>query len=187
MSAKHWPWIGLIAVFIVQWTVPASMIWRGDQTLREGQRYYFRTAPVDPVDAFRGRYVVLSFDAATVANPQALSLRRGERVYVPLSVGADRFAVLGAPLPEPPPGPYLEAHVRGTGLRELTLQLPFDRYYIDEHLALAAEEAAREASGRRGEVSRAYVTVKVRDGHAVLEELFIDDVPVHRYLAARPR
>lgn len=187
MNRARWLWLALIVVFTAQWLAPASLVVRGWRTLHEGQRYYFRTAPVDPVDAFRGRYVVLSYEAATVPSTREMALRRGERVYAPLTVGADRFAKLGAPQRQPPNGPYLEAHVRSTGSRDVVLQLPFDRYYIDENLALAAEKAARDASGRRGEVSRAYVTVMVRDGHAVLEELFIDDVPVHRYLARQLR
>lgn len=182
MSRARLLMLVLLAVFAVQWAVPASLLVRGWLTLSQGQRYYFRTAPVDPVDAFRGRYVVLDFDAARVPAPP-VALPHESRVYVPLRVGADRFARLGAPSPRPPPGPYLEARVARSDGETLWLRLPFDRYYLDERLAPEAERVVREASGNaRRASSRAYVAVKVRQGHAVLEELFIDDLPVHKRL-----
>lgn len=174
----------LLAVFVAQWAAPASLLLRGARIESEGQRYYFRTAPVDPVDAFRGRYVILNFDVARVPMPQAQTLRRGERVYAPLRVGKDRFAWLGTPQRERPDGPHLEVRVQHYEGQQLWLQLPFDRYYLDEHLAPRAERAVADASRRRDRTpSRAYVAVKVHHGDAVLEELFIDDEPVHRYLA----
>ncbi|MGH8446582.1 MAG: GDYXXLXY domain-containing protein, partial [Solimonas sp.] len=95
------------------------------------------------------------------------------------------YARLGVPQREPPAqGDYLVAHLRwidGDGMA--MLQLPFDRYYLEEHAAPAAEQAYRDAN-RAGGQSEAYVSVRVRDGRAVLEELFINNVPVRRLLAA---
>ena len=174
----------LLAVFAAQWAAPVSLLLRGARIEGQGQRYYFRTAPVDPVDAFRGRYVILSFDVARVPMPAVPTLRRGERVYAPLRVGDDRFARLGIVQRERPDGPHLEVRVQHHDGQQLWLQLPFDRYYLDEHLAPRAERAVADASGRRVQApSRAYVAVKVHHGDAVLEELFIDDEPVHRHLA----
>jgi hypothetical protein len=62
--------------------------------------------------------------------------------------------------------------------------LPFDRYYLPEDLAPAAEQAYRTLASREPGPTRAWVDVRVRDGHAVLEELYLDGVPVREVLAA---
>jgi len=64
------------------------------------------------------------------------------------------------------------------------VQFPFDRYYMDEHAAPAAEAAYREHS--RGEVRDVYVTVRVKDGNAVVEELFIAGMPIREFLRKNP-
>ncbi|MFL6501202.1 MAG: GDYXXLXY domain-containing protein, partial [Candidatus Udaeobacter sp.] len=48
-------------VALAQLTVPAAMVWQRNQTLEQGRVWKFRTAPVDPVDVIRGRYIALRF------------------------------------------------------------------------------------------------------------------------------
>ncbi len=60
------------------------------------------------------------------------------------------------------------------------MTLPFDQYWLDENIAPQADRAYAENS-RRG-AAAAYVTVRVRDGDAALEQLYIDDVPLREYL-----
>ena len=60
------------------------------------------------------------------------------------------------------------------------LQFPFDRYYMDEHVAPAAEAAYREHSRR--EVRDVFVTVRVKNGNAVLEELYVGGLPIREFL-----
>lgn len=171
---------GLCAAALLQWAVPAWLVARSEITLQSGARYYFRTAPVDPADPFRGRYVTLAFDAAVL--PPDLSFRAGERVWLPLRVGRDRYAYFSEALRAPPArGPYLAARVRWSGADQLRVELPFDRYYLDEALAPAAERAYRQASRARATLP-AYVSVRIWRGNAVLEELFLDNVPLRRYL-----
>jgi len=179
---RQWTIALLALACVLQWAVPASLALRSEQTLRTGTRYYLRTAPVDPVDPFRGRYVTLSFDAQTQVRA-AEGWQYDERVYVPISTGADRYAVFGAPSRTPPAaGDYLAAHVGSISDGVMRLRLPFDRYYLEEGAAPAAERAYAEAN-RRDSPQRTYVSIRVRDGRAVLEELFIDNVPVRRYLS----
>lgn len=179
----------LVLAIAAQWAVPGWLIQRGQATLQQGTVYRLRTAPVDPVDPFRGRYVALDFEAAsiTLARPDP-ALRSGQRVYAPIRVGADGYAVLDAPLPQPPEtGDYLTATVLWINADELRLQLPFDRYYLDETLAPAAERRYRDANRLRGEADEdprrpAWVHVRVRGGYALIEELFIEGRPVRDLL-----
>jgi uncharacterized membrane-anchored protein len=180
----------LLAVGIaMQWAVPGYLIQRGQATLQDGAVYRLRTAPVDPVDPFRGRYVVLDFEAAsiTLLKPDP-ALHAGQRVYAPIRVGVDGYAELAPPLPAPPQsGDYLTVTVLWINGTELRLQLPFDRYYLDETLAPEAERRywdANRAGDDDAEDPRrpAWVQVRVLDGYALTEELFIDGRPVHELL-----
>jgi uncharacterized membrane-anchored protein len=187
MKRTSWPFMLLALAVVLQWAVPATLALRSELTLRDGTRYYLRTAPVDPADPFRGRYVTLSFAGAQAAVASADGLRHGDRVYVPIRTGGDRYAVFGTASRAPPAdGDYLVAQVDSfVAPGTVTLRLPFDRYYLDERAAPAAERAYRDAN-RRDSTHEAYVSIRVRDGHAALEELFIDNVPVRQRLAGTP-
>ena len=85
---KSWQLIVFIIVAAIQAAVPGSMVWKREHTLREGSVWKFRTAPVDPVDAFRGRYVALQFEAETqeISPPPYQHYR--QTVYVTLRPNA---------------------------------------------------------------------------------------------------
>ncbi len=51
---------------------------------------------------------------------------------------------------------------------------------MDEDLAPKAERAVW--GGRRGQ-REAFVSIRVRDGVGVIEELYVDGVPIHQWLA----
>ena len=55
MNKRNGILLGLVVVAAAQLAVPAWMIAGRELTLREGQVFKFRTRPVDPADAFRGR------------------------------------------------------------------------------------------------------------------------------------
>src|SRR5438067_13188253 len=80
-------------VALLQVSVPASVIWNRERTLKEGRVWKFRTAPVDPVDAIRGRYIALRFDAETIPrNTLPEEKRSGRPLYVILKEDAAGFA-----------------------------------------------------------------------------------------------
>ena len=75
-----------IVVAMVQFSVPASVVWKRERTLKHGRVWKFRTAPVDPIDAIRGRYVRLRFAAEEV--PAEEPRQQEHRVRRALSSGA---------------------------------------------------------------------------------------------------
>ena len=172
-------------VALVQIAVAGGAILRSELALRTGEAFRFRIQPVDPVDAFRGRYVAIRFaiDRAPVADD--LELRTKRRVFTPIEIDADGFAILGQADVDPPAdGPYLRLRATGIypdeeGNRFVWVSMPFRRYYMNEDLAPKAERAVW--GGPRGQ-REAFVSVRVRDGVGVIEELFVDGVPIHQWL-----
>jgi hypothetical protein len=53
---------------------------------------------------------------------------------------------------------------------EVTVGLSFDRYYMDEYDAPRAEAAFRSSAGK----GDAFVVLRVREGRAVIQDLFVD-------------
>ena len=175
-----------VVVALVQLAVAGGAIVKSELALRTGEAFRFRIQPVDPVDAFRGRYVAIRFavDRAPVADD--LDVKSGKHVYLPIEIDADGYSVLGwAKAEKPTSGPYLRLRTGGVypdeeGNRFVWVSMPFRRYYMAEDLAPEAGLAVW--SGRRGQ-REASVGVRVRGGVGVLEELYIDDVPIHQWLA----
>jgi len=178
---KHWRLFVFGLVGLAQLAVPASLIWKREQTLRHGSVWKFRTAPVDPVDAFRGRYVALQFDVETQEISPPPDAGSGQTVFVTMRQNAEGFAEIDQVLASPPPGDdFIEAKLAGK-----TVSLPFDKYWVNERDAPAAE-AAYLAQSRRDK-RNAFVTVRVFRGDAALEQLNLDGLPLGDYLRANAK
>jgi uncharacterized membrane-anchored protein len=181
-----------IAVAIAQVIVPVRMIARRETTLRLGRTYKFRTAPVDPYDAFRGRYVWLGYEqnrARWSGESEPGSFRTA---YALVEEGRDGFAVINQVMPQPPKsGDYVKV---GRVYRDwqtnsvVHFTLPFDRYYMEETKAPKAEHAYREHLNRRGQTNdNTYAVVRIKSGEAVLEDVYVDGKPIAEFIrGAKP-
>jgi uncharacterized membrane-anchored protein len=168
-----------ILVALTQIAVPGSMIWKRQRTLREGRLWKFRTAPVDPVDAMRGRYLVLRFEAENFTSDKALPYRG--TVYLKLKEGADGFAAVDQADETPMEGDdVVKAESLSYYDRMGHVRFPFDQLWVTEANAPAAEKAYTEHSRR--EKLDAYATVRVLAGDAGIEELYIAGQPLREFL-----
>jgi uncharacterized membrane-anchored protein len=177
-----------VAVAVVQLAVPVCQIRKYEDILRTGAVYRFRTAPVDPYDAFRGRYVALNY-ADTVA-----MLRRGEKfenrapAYVTLQKDQAGFVQFGEISRVPPvQGDYLRVEYLYTSNGSVTkahFRLPFDKFFMEETKAPQAEAAYWKHGNRRNrEGDPTYVIVRVKAGRGVIQDLYIKDKPIRDFLA----
>lgn len=171
---------------MAQIAVPASMVVQHRQTIATGTAWRFQTAPVDPNDPFRGRYVRLNFAAAREAVPMANSgmiyIANDTRMYAELATDPNGFAHL-VRLHEgrPASGDYLDVFVRNMQTPDdrknknqpaaAFVRLPFDRYYLPEDRAQAVEREYAEAS--RNAQENTYAEVRVLEGHAALISLVL--------------
>ncbi len=167
--------VGLFAGLIVlQVALPVSMIVKRESTLKDGASFRFKTAPVDPYDAFRGRYVAIRAEINKVSKPEGVNLKYRQKVYALLNVDEKGFAqVSKIAMQKPNDSAYMIASVAYPTGNDVALDLPIDRYYMEEKAATRAEQAYREHSRR--EKQDAYVVVRVKDGFAVIEGLYVGD------------
>lgn len=170
-----------LLVALAQIAVPASMIWKRQRTLSEGRLWKFRTAPVDPVDAMRGRYLSLRFEAEQFTCSGKLAY--GEMVYARLKEDADGLAIIDQASETPAEGDdVVQAESLSCYEGKGRVKFFFDRLWVTEANAPAAEKAYAEHSLR--EKVDAYATVRVHNGDAGIEELFIAGQPLRDYLRA---
>lgn len=184
MNRRNLILFGFAFVVAAQLAVPAWMLVRNELTLREGQVFKFRTRPVDPVDAFRGRYVWLSLEPMESKVTGITEWRYGQKAYAVLGADTNGFAVVKR-LDRKPPADEPAVRVRSawSDVKHGTVHIDWaglDRYYMTEGKAPAAEIAYRDHS--RASNRTCHVTVRVRGTHAVIENLFIDNQPIHDWL-----
>ena len=152
-----------LALCMAQLAIPLSMAYRYERTLREGAVYRFHTEPVDPVDAFRGRYVAIRLRLTLPTDLAGTRAWFGAEVYATLAEDAEGYAIVRNRSRERPArGNWLEGSLqedvydtsvqppRRLGVR---IELPFDRYYMEESKAPEADrlwsDGMREAEGHR--------------------------------------
>jgi len=176
-------WI-FVLIALAQLSVPALLAWGRIQTLTHGRVWKFKTAPVDPEDAVRGRYVQLQFMAAEFTQPEKFV--SSDSIYAVLKETADGFAEIDHISTTPITGDnVIKVEPGGSWDGKQRIVIPFNQFWITEKSAPAAEKAYRENS-RRGK-ENAYVTVRVRNCDAALEQLYIDNQPLADYLRAQPQ
>lgn len=179
--------LGLWALLAVaQLSVPAWQIVGHERLLRDGRQLKLQTRPVDPADVFRGRYVALSFPLEEVRAELARGeFEAGRVAYLELRESADGFGEAVALHKEKPDAELvLKTKVTYGTTDRIRLELPFNRYYMDENAAPEAEAAYR---GRASDPAESWVTVRVSRGGAVLEELYIGGKPVRDFLREQKR
>ena len=168
------------AVALAQLAVPAALVWQREQTLNHGRVWKFRTAPVDPVDVIRGRYIALRFAAEEFTSPSKFEAGDNS-VYGVLKEGTDGFAEIDHLTTETV---RTDDAVPVDSVRwyngKQQVRFPFNKFWVAEADAAAAEHAYVENNRRDNQ--NAYVTVRVRDGDAALDQLYIDNQPLSDYV-----
>ncbi len=170
---------GLFVVLaILQVSAALYMVWRWEDILQTGQSYRWQTAPVDPYDALRGRYVRFSFKGIKVPLVGEAVPGVGQRAYALIGRDEKGYAVLqGVQSERPRKGEYVRVKVQQVSAGFVSVNLPFDRFYLEESLAPEAEKAFRAAAGQESSVA-----VRIKNGDAVVEELYIENIPLLDYL-----
>jgi len=165
-----------IILVLVQLFVPASMIFQQEDIVKNGKAFKFKTAPIDPYDPFRGKYVSLRYADVDIEVENIEDWERHEKVFVSLAEDANGFATINSISKEIPNtgSEYLAVKIRRLSRNKVFVDYPFDRFYMEESKAYEAEILARDT--RRDTSQVAYALVRIKNGNAVLENVMINDI-----------
>lgn len=170
---------------ILQLAAPLKMIYDSESTERHGVEYKFKTAPIDPSDPFRGKYITLSFDLdITSVQTKDTTWLRNEPIFVSLAKDSLGFAKIGNISREKPTDntDYFSTTVGYYYGQDLHINIPFDRFYMEEGKAYDAEIVYRNFNRNSINTKPTYALVAVKDGNAVLKNVIIDDMPIKDYV-----
>lgn len=168
--------VGFVVMVVSQLWMPTSMILGREKVLREGTAFRFKTQPIDPNDPFRGKYVHLNFELDHYYTSDT-TWQQEETIYLELTTDTAGFAaVADVWRTTPPHHRYVRTTVSYLGTQDdkpvLYFYLPFDRFYMEESKAQPAEMAHQQAAT---DGTTTYALVYVKDGDAVLHEVFVGD------------
>ena len=155
--------LALLVIVCVQLAVPLTLAGLAEADLASGEEIRLQARPVDPLDVFRGNYVVLTYDISNL--PVLGAVQRGERVCARLQesdgVWRARYAGSGDPS-----GTTICGRARndaGPG-QTVGIEYGIETYYANAERARELESAI--AGGRL------YVVVDLDDdGSARIEKL----------------
>ncbi len=186
MNHKKIIWCAFILLVFLQLWVPAAVIFSKQETLAQGRAYKFRTAPVDPNDYLRGKYIFLQFTQNRVKLSGNIKWEAGQEIYVDLDVDEKGFARIHSihdHITKHQEIDHIKTtidYVSSTQPYEMVVKWPFERFYMEESKAPLAEEAYNKLRVDSSMVS--YALVKVNNGDAVLENVFINDIPIDVFI-----
>src|SRR5690606_4156603 len=168
--------ITLFALMVLaQWFIPLRTVFQKESVASGGKTFRFKTQPIDPSDPFRGRYIVLRFEAGTYRADTAIHWIMGETAYVTLEEDGEGFARIGA-INRQSPENTTEFVRASTGYvyddGQLQLELPFSRFYLEESHASQAEQAYWSAATDTTQVT--YAEVVVENGNSSLVDVKIN-------------
>ena len=190
MNSKKLLLTAFILVALVQLYVPAKMIWDKENVIETGIEYKFKTAPIDPSDPFRGKYITLNYDENTAIVSDGQDWELGESIYVSLTTDNLGFAKIQSVSKTKPTDneSFIKAKVRfssGNSSNKLTIDYPFDRYYMEESKAYDAELIYRQSQQDTNQVT--YALVSIKNGDAVLKDVLIDGTSIREILKKSTR
>ena len=158
---------------LVQWAAPMHQIIKHEQVLAEGSLVRFKCRAPDPYDPIRGRYLAVAVENTSVPAENAKELKEGQQVFAEVKVAADGMATFGRVTASPPAsGLYLTCKMPSYFYPSggaVNLEMPFDRYYLNEIKAPAADRWI--ANARTDRTKPTWVEVRLLNGLAVIVDI----------------
>ena len=168
----------LAVVVILQVSAPLYMVWHWEDVLKNGQAFRWATAPVDPYDLLRGRYIDLRFQEQKGPLVGDFLMEGRQQAYALLEERSGQVFISGVSAQEPKDKLFVRVKVLYIDNNRIAhVEVPFKRYYMPEHLAPVAEQAYRNSAGKDG-----VALIRIKDGYGAIEEVYIGDKTIYEYL-----
>ncbi len=160
----------LVVVVLAQLAVPLGLAGLAAADLAFGREIRLKATPVDPLDIFRGNYVVLRYEISSL--PVGFDVRRGERICVSLPEGGgNEWRAVGSAVPERPSGGDAicgRARSDASAGAAVAVEYGIETYY-------ASAQRAKEIERSIGQGQLFVVIDLDEDGSARIERLEVDE------------
>ncbi|SDW18846.1 Uncharacterized membrane-anchored protein [Lutibacter oricola] len=178
-----------LIVAVAQLFVPFKMISNQEDVLKTGVAFKFKTEPLDPSDPFRGKYIRLNFEEDKFSIQNKDNWTRNEEVYVVVKNDENGFASIKNIVKEKPLNTtnFITAKVKYIHSykenKNITIEYPFERFYMDEFKAKPAEDAHQESFKKENNTT--YALVYLKNGESVLSDVLINNESIKDIVSKR--
>jgi uncharacterized membrane-anchored protein len=182
MKNKKTILIIFLLVVIVQLFIPFQMIWKQEDTLNTGKIVKFQCEPIDPNDPFRGKYITLSFKEREITVQNSKDWNSNEAIFAKITTSKEGFAKIKSISKTEPTddSTYIKLKIdyvsNYNNENKIFLNLPFNRFYMNENKAENAEQVYAETIIDTTKI--AYAEIAVKKGNTVIKDVLIDGVSV---------
>ncbi|MEM6718393.1 MAG: GDYXXLXY domain-containing protein [Bacteroidota bacterium] len=176
---KTYIYLIFAVMVIAQIGLSAQIVYEYETTITSGNVYKFKTAPVDPYDPFRGKYIVLDFEM-DFFKTDSNNWNPYEKAYLYLTKDENDFAVidtLSRRKLRDNPNDYVEVEIGSYYSGQIHFNLPFDKYYMEESKAYDAELLYRSTQ-RSDDLEDVYAVVHIQNDTHVLTDVVIDGMSI---------
>ena len=192
------------AVIII--LVPVYVAVSSQNVLNNGKLYKFKPMAYDPFDPLRGKFLRVEYQTNNILTK--FDFEDDETAFVSIGVDKEGFAFFEEAFKKAPKNvDYLETTIRSTGINRrlrqeveaafndedfdinkmdtrssVRIRIPdnMNKYFINEDDALRAEKVMFK------ERANIYIGVRILDGEARLDNIFVYNQGILEYLAANP-
>ncbi len=170
----------LVVVFAIQLYFPFKLILNKESVYDSELELRLQTAPYDPYNPFKGRYVKLRFRERRVID-RSFVYESGDDIYLKFARNKDNYDTIckTSNVPFSQNEKYIKAQVRSYYKNNVSIEYPFEEYYMNEYKAPKAEINYRKTS--RNDSLETYALVSIKNGDAVLKSVLIDETPIEEY------
>lgn len=173
--------LGSVFVFVL--AIPLFLILSNENHLgnTEYQFKFRQLYPKDPYDPIRGKYITLRFFQNNVPLEKDSLVLVGENVNVVVERDSLGWAYFKYAQKETPDvANYFTTRVNYFWDGFVSIDIPFERYYMNEELAPAAETEYNRLARERD--TNLFLIVTVKDGKALSNDLYYKDELYIEYL-----
>lgn len=170
--------IGFLVFALIVLAIPIYLMMSSEDILENGNRHKIRLEGRDPFDPFRGKFLRLNFDNRI----DCFACEEGDEVYVLLKKDADGYSSFSEGVTDKPGhSDYFKATVAKAYPDGAVIKIDnLSKYFINEDKAKEAEDVLQSYSRQKPE--DVYLAIRVLDGEARLEDIFIEETPFLEFL-----
>jgi len=166
-----------ILLALIQIIFSAKMIFDSERILDSGNEFWFKTAPIDPNDPFRGKYITLNFDENSIVTKTDELWYSGDKIYVSFTSDSTGFAKIenvSKDLPDNTSNYVLceVSYAINGDTSSIVVNYPFTKYYMEETKANNAEIIYNDSAADT--TSLCYAQVLIKNGEARIKDIIID-------------
>jgi len=171
-----------IFVMVLQYLVPAHMVYENEKILKYGSKFIIKAKSIGPYYNSSGRFIKVYAEPEYFDVAKDFKVPINRNIYLLIKKDDEKlsyFSGFSLKRPSSHTG-WIRAKIKYSLNKKLYYSLPFDKYYINEDDAKELKrffDRSLLIKNKDGTIG-----IKVLDGRAIVCGVFIKDIPIIKYM-----